>query len=227
MPSRPIEILLVEDSPGDIWLTRDILLKGPVPKNVSVVTDGEQALDFLYARGRFSNAVRPDLVLLDLNLPRRNGLEVLSVIKSDPILRRITVIILTTSSAVSDVNAAYQSNANCYIVKPVDLEAFTLAIQNIEEFWLSMALLPSSIPPASSEINADAAASSGTAGQGNGSGPQSIARSTRLRRARSRVIGYAEPHAPSFVPGRASVRGRSGSPGGRSRAGYSRYRYWR
>ena len=149
MASRPIEILLIEDSPGDVWLTREILLQGSVPKNITVVTDGEQALNYLYCRGKYKDACRPDLVLLDLNLPRRNGLEVLSEIKHDPALRSITVIVLTTSEAPTDINSAYNLNANCYIVKPLELEAFTLAIKSIEEFWLSMAMLPSTLPPVS------------------------------------------------------------------------------
>lgn len=230
MSSRPIEILLVEDSPGDIWLTRDILLKGPVPKNISVVTDGEQALDYLFARGRYTNALRPDLVLLDLNLPRRNGLEVLSTIKTDPDLRSITVIVLTTSEAASDVNSAYQANANCYIVKPVDLEAFTLAIQSIEEFWLSMALLPSTLPPVRGHLTADAAASSESSAQGNGSGPSS-SNFTRHRRSKCRLIGYPERHALSFVVGCNPVRGSAGVRSGfarcLARSSDSRYRHRR
>src|SRR5947209_12520946 len=102
MPQRPIEVLLVEDTPGDIWLIRATLLKGPVPKNIHVVTNGEQALDFVRRRGRFSGVVRPDVVLLDINLPRRDGLEVLQEIKSDPDLRSTTVVVLTTSDAPRD-----------------------------------------------------------------------------------------------------------------------------
>jgi two-component system, chemotaxis family, response regulator Rcp1 len=139
---RPVQILLIEDSPGDVWLTREILMQGPVPKEVHVVTNGELAIRYLRRRGEFSSATRPDLVLLDLNLPRRNGFEVLREIKSDPSLRSITVVVLTTSESESDVNAAYDLNANCYVVKPVDLEQFTTAIQGIEEFWLRMAMLP-------------------------------------------------------------------------------------
>jgi len=139
---RPVQILLIEDSPGDVWLTREILLQGPVPKEVHVVTNGELAIRYLRRRGEFASAPRPDLVLLDLNLPRRNGFEVLREIKSDPLLRSMTVIVLTTSESESDVNAAYDLNANCYVVKPVDLERFTAAIQGIEEFWLRMAMLP-------------------------------------------------------------------------------------
>lgn len=142
MAPRPIEILLVEDSPGDIWLIRETLLQGSVPKHIQVLTNGEIALDYLRRKGRFSNAARPDLVLLDINLPRRNGLEVLRAIKSDPGLRSITVVILTTSGAPMDVNAAYDLNVNCYVVKPVNLEEFTGAIRAIERFWMGLAALP-------------------------------------------------------------------------------------
>lgn len=146
MTQLPIEILLVEDSPGDIWLTRETLLQGPVPKNISIVINGEQALDYLRRTGRFQHSPRPDLVLLDLNLPRRDGLEVLRVIKNDPALRSITVIVLTTSGAPSDVNTAYDLNANCYVVKPVNLEDFTVAIRGIENFWMRIASLPAAAP---------------------------------------------------------------------------------
>lgn len=159
MTSRPIEILLVEDSPGDIWLTRETLLEGPVRKNINVVTNGEQALDYLKRKGRFPNAGRPDLVLLDLNLPRRDGLDVLRLIKNDPDLSMITVIVLTTSHAPSDVNAAYDLKANCYVVKPVNLEDFTIAIRGIEDFWMRLATLPTFAPEGRAEgKRADSAA---------------------------------------------------------------------
>ena len=146
MKPRPIEILLVEDSPGDIWLTRETLLQGPVPKNIRVVTNGEQALDYLRKKGPFAEAVRPDLVLLDLNLPRRDGFEVLRAIKQDPEMCTITVIVLTTSGAPLDVNTAYELNANCYVVKPVNLEDFTRTIRAIEDFWMRLASLPTRGP---------------------------------------------------------------------------------
>ena len=146
MTRRPVEILLVEDAPGDIWLIRETLQEGPIQKNIHAVSNGEQALEFLHKQGRFADAIRPDLILLDLNLPRRNGFEVLREIKSDPVLRTITVIVLTTSGAPSDVNTAYDLNANCYVVKPSNLEDFTLAIHAIERFWISMALLPTLAP---------------------------------------------------------------------------------
>jgi CheY-like chemotaxis protein len=138
----------VEDSPSDVWLTRQALQEGAIPKHVSVVSNGEQAIDFLRRRGPYTKSPRPDLILLDLNLPRLDGLEVLREIKGDPDLKTITVIVLTTSEAAVDVNAAYDLNANCYVVKPVDYEQFTIAIRGIEEFWMGLASLPSFTPPA-------------------------------------------------------------------------------
>jgi CheY-like chemotaxis protein len=171
---RLIQILLVEDSPGDAWLIRDILLKGPEPKEIHLVADGDRALRFLHRQGEFTQAPRPDLVLLDINLPGRNGLDVLNDIKADPALKSITVIVLTTSDALEDVNAAYDRNANCYVVKPVDLNLFTQAIQGIEDFWLRMAMLPTR-PGArqSPQISAD------TAGQ-SGNGPASCLHPQRV-----------------------------------------------
>jgi two-component system, chemotaxis family, response regulator Rcp1 len=166
---RPIEILLVEDSPGDIWLTREALMQGPVPKNISVVNNGEQALDFVRKRGQFASAARPDLVLLDLNLPRRDGLEVLREIKSDAELSAITVIVLTTSEAPPDVNSAYDLNANCYVVKPVDLEEFTVTIRGIEDFWMNVASLPTTPPHGTGESSQGGAATSGASQGSNGS----------------------------------------------------------
>ena len=137
-----MHILLVEDSPADIRLAREALLQGSVPKRISVVTDGAQAIDFVRRRGEFQNAARPDLVLLDINLPKRDGLDVLREIKSDPVLRSITVIVLTTSQFQRDVKAAYELSANCYVVKPLDLDQFFAMMRGIEEFWMSLALLP-------------------------------------------------------------------------------------
>jgi chemotaxis family two-component system response regulator Rcp1 len=179
MNQRPFEILLVEDSPGDVWLTRETLLQGGVPKNINVVTNGEQALDYLQRRAPFLKAVRPDLVLLDLNLPRRDGLEVLKEIKDDPVLRSITVVILTTSEAPTDVNAAYDLNANCYIVKPVDLESFTQAIRGIEHFWMSMASLPTMGPR--NDGKADRADSTTGRPKAETNGPESVPRGVRPR----------------------------------------------
>ena len=184
MNQRPFEILLVEDSPGDVWLTRETLLQGAVPKNINVVTNGEQALDYLNRRAPFINAVRPDLILLDLNLPRRDGLEVLKEVKADPDLRSITVVILTTSEAPADVNTAYDLNANCYVVKPADLESFTMAIRGIEHFWMSMASLPTMSPSGSSENKRADSATGGPSGKTNGPGliPQRLKHRLTTRR---------------------------------------------
>jgi chemotaxis family two-component system response regulator Rcp1 len=180
MTQRPVEILLAEDSPGDVWLTLEILSQGPVPKNIYVVRNGEEALDYLFRRGAYVNAKRPDLVLLDLNLPRRDGLEVLREVKRDPGLRAITVVMLTTSEAPSDVNAAYDLNVNCYIVKPVDLEEFTVTIRGIEDFWMSMAILPTTLAPTESEEHADSASKGEPEASSNKSG--SVSRLTMRRR---------------------------------------------
>jgi CheY-like chemotaxis protein len=141
---RPVEILLVEDSPADARLAREALMQGPVLKRISIVGDGARAIEFLRQRGEYAEAPRPDIVLLDLNLPKRDGLEVLTEVKSDPALRSITVIVLTTSSFPRDVIKAYELLANCYIVKPIDLDHFYAVMRGIEEFWMTMACLPSS-----------------------------------------------------------------------------------
>ncbi|HZU23944.1 MAG TPA: response regulator [Bryobacteraceae bacterium] len=161
---RLTQILLIEDSPGDAWLIRDILMKGSVPKQLHVVTDGDRALHFLRREGEYAQAPRPDLVLLDINLPGRNGLDVLDEIKADPALKAITVIVLTTSDALEDVNAAYDRNANCYVVKPVDLNLFTHAIQGIEDFWLRMAMLPTR--PSAQQPRRSSAKNAGRSGNG-------------------------------------------------------------
>lgn len=195
MTQRPIEILLVEDSPSDVWLTRQALLAGAVPKNINTVSNGEQAIDFLRRRGPYVNAPRPDLVLLDLNLPRVNGLEVLLEIKTDPILKSITVIVLTTSEAAVDVNAAYDLNANCYVVKPTDYEQFLVAIRGIEEFWMRLASLPgftSSPGPSKEGIEADAASASRRSNRKRRpSGEQLTAARTRRARACAAVHSIA------------------------------------
>ena len=139
---RPVEILLVEDNPGDVRLTKEALIELKVRHNLHVVTDGEAALEFLFQRDRYGKAVRPDLILLDLNLPRRNGREVLEQIKQDPDLKLIPVLVLTTSGSPVDVRAAYSLHANSYIVKPRDLDKFWEVASAIEEFWLRTATLP-------------------------------------------------------------------------------------
>lgn len=140
---RPIEILLVEDSPGDVRLTEEILKEGKVHNHLSVVEDGVQALAFLHQQEPYVNAPHPDLILLDLNLPRKDGREVLEVIKADEKLRRIPVVILTTSVSEEDIVAAYDLHANCYITKPIDLIQFIQVVRSIEEFWLTIVKLPS------------------------------------------------------------------------------------
>lgn len=140
---RFIEILLVEDSPADILLTREAFKNNKIVNEIHVAENGIQALDFLYRRGKYASAPRPDLILLDLNLPRKNGREVLAEIKSDPGLRAIPVVVLTTSSDDEDILKAYNLNANCYVVKPVGFENFMKAMQSIRHFWFSVVALPS------------------------------------------------------------------------------------
>ncbi len=139
---RPIEILLVEDSPSDADLTKEALHEGRVINNLQVVQDGDQASSFLRRQGEFGRAPRPDLILLDLNLPRKDGRDVLAEIKSDDNLKRIPVVVLTTSKDESDVMAAYGLNANCYITKPVDLEQFINVVRSVDSFWLNIVTLP-------------------------------------------------------------------------------------
>ncbi len=140
--SAPIQILLVEDNPGDVRLTREVLKEGRINNTLNVVEDGVEALAFLRHEGAYADAKRQDLVLLDLNLPKKEGREVLAEMKADPVLRRIPVIILTTSSAELDILDAYDLHANCYIPKPVDLDQFTTVVRSIEDFWLSIVKLP-------------------------------------------------------------------------------------
>jgi len=139
---RPIEILLVEDNPGDVRLTIEGLNEGKVRNNLHVARDGVEALAFLRRQAQFADAVRPDLILLDLNLPRKDGREVLADIKSDADLKTIPVVVLTTSRAEQDVLHSYQLQANCYITKPVDLEQFITVVKSIEDFWLTVVTLP-------------------------------------------------------------------------------------
>jgi len=139
---RPVEILLVEDSPSDTDLTIEAFREGMVPSNLNHVEDGVEALDYLHRRNAYSGASRPDLILLDLNLPRRDGREVLVELKSDPDLRTIPVVVLTTSKDDRDIAQAYRLQANCYIAKPVDFEQFQKVVRAIEHFWLEVATLP-------------------------------------------------------------------------------------
>ncbi|HSL29054.1 MAG TPA: response regulator [Anaerolineales bacterium] len=139
---RPIEILLVEDNPGDVRLTQEVFKEGKVRNQLNVAWNGEEALDYLRRQGRFASAPRPDVILLDLNLPRKGGKEVLAEIKADPKLRCIPVVILTTSQADKDIAESYDQHANCYIVKPVDLDHFINVVRTIEGFWLQIVKLP-------------------------------------------------------------------------------------
>lgn len=136
------EILLVEDNPVDVMVTQDALTEAKMCNKVHVAEDGEEALDFLYRRGKYVDAPRPDLILLDLNLPKKSGTEVLAEIKRDPSLLHIPVVILTSSEADKDVLASYSLHANCFITKPVDMEQFTEIIKSIEDFWFTIVELP-------------------------------------------------------------------------------------
>jgi len=139
---RPVEILLVDDNPGDIRLLQEAFREGKVPSNRSVATDGEEAMAFLRRSGPFASATRPDLILLDLNLPRKSGTTVLAEIRSDPELSQIPVIVLSSSAAEQDIARAYELHANCYITKPLDLEQFFRVVGLIEDFWLTLVELP-------------------------------------------------------------------------------------
>ncbi|MGD1086513.1 MAG: response regulator [Verrucomicrobiota bacterium] len=139
---HPVEILLVEDSPSDTDLTVEALREAKVRNHLSIVEDGVQALEFLRRQGKYGGAPRPDLILLDLNLPRKDGREVLAEIKSDESLKTIPVVVLTTSRAEQDVLQAYKHHANCYITKPVDFEQFLNVVHSIESFWLMLVTLP-------------------------------------------------------------------------------------
>ncbi len=138
----PVNILLVEDSPGDVRLTQECLREAKVRNNLVVVADGEEALAYLRREGKYQGVTRPDLVLLDLNLPRKDGRQVLAEIKADENLRRIPVVVLTVSKSEEDILKTYNLHANCYIVKPMDLEQFFQVVKSIEEFWLTVVRLP-------------------------------------------------------------------------------------
>ena len=138
----PIEILLVEDNPADVRLTVEVLKETKVRNTLTVAADGIEALDLLRRIGRYTHAVRPDLILLDLNLPRKDGRQVLAEIKADLDLKRIPVVILTSSKAEEDIIKSYNLYANCYVTKPVDLEQFVKVVKSIEDFWLTIVKLP-------------------------------------------------------------------------------------
>jgi two-component system, chemotaxis family, response regulator Rcp1 len=142
MVMAPIEILLVEDNPGDVRLTQEALRDSKLHNRLSVVEDGVEALAFLKREGHYNDSPRPDIILLDLNLPRKSGREVLEEIKNDEVLKRIPVVVLTTSEDERDVMASYNLHANCYITKPVDLSQFITIVRNIKEFWFTIVRLP-------------------------------------------------------------------------------------
>ena len=142
---RPINILLVEDSPTDVLITREALESAKVINNLQVAEDGVEALAILRRQGRYADSLRPDLILLDLNLPRKDGREVLHEIKNDDLLKMIPVVVLTTSKAEEDVMKAYGEHANCYITKPVDFLEFAAVIKSIERFWFAVVTLPTAL----------------------------------------------------------------------------------
>lgn len=139
---KPVEILMVEDNPGDARLVVEAFKDGKVRNNLTIVEDGVEAMVFLHKGGKYKNALRPDLILLDLNMPRKDGREVLAEIKSDENLKRIPVVILTTSEAEEDILKSYNLHANCYIKKPVNLDQFIKIVKSIEGFWLTVVKLP-------------------------------------------------------------------------------------
>lgn len=142
MISRPVEVLLVEDNPGDVRLTIEALKEGKIHNNLHVTSDGVEALNFLRREGKYVQAIRPDLILLDLNLPKKDGREVLGEIKADASLASIPVVVLTTSKAEEDILRSYALQANCYVTKPVDLDQFLNVVKSIEHFWLEVVTLP-------------------------------------------------------------------------------------
>jgi chemotaxis family two-component system response regulator Rcp1 len=139
---RPIEILLAEDNAGDVRLTQEAFKEGKILNQLHVVGDGVEALAFLRQEGEYKDSPRPDLILLDLNMPRMNGRELLAVIKQDEQLRRIPVVILTTSDAEEDIVRSYNMHANCYVSKPVDFDQFMRVVRSIQAFWLTVVMLP-------------------------------------------------------------------------------------
>ena len=139
---HPIEVLLVEDDPGDVLMTQEAFRDYKIANNLNVVTNGEDAISYLRKEGAFANAIAPDLVLLDLNLPRRDGREVLREVKADANLRRIPIVVLTTSDAEDDVLRSYELHANAYVRKPVDFEQFVAAVRAIDNFFISVVRLP-------------------------------------------------------------------------------------
>lgn len=144
---HPIEILLVEDNPGDARLAKEALKESKLKNNLYIADDGVEAMDFLYKKGKYTKMPRPDLVILDLNLPRKDGREVLNEIKTDENLKRIPVVILTISKAEEDILKTYNLHANCFISKPIDLDQFIKVVKSIEDFWLTIVKLPNGKDP--------------------------------------------------------------------------------
>ena len=142
-----MNVLLVEDNPGDVRLTQEAFKEAKISINLDVTMDGAEAIKFLRKEGEYTDVVTPDLILLDLNLPKKDGREVLKEIKTDDLLKRIPVVVLTTSNAEQDIMKSYNLHVNCYINKPVDFEKFFDIIQKIEEFWLTTAILPTMVRP--------------------------------------------------------------------------------
>jgi len=143
--NRPVELLLIEDNSGDILLTKEAFEEIEFSENLSVVTDGEMAIDFLYKQGRYQNAPSPDLIILDLNIPRIDGRELLAKIKTDPGLKKIPVLVLSTSKSERDIKQCYELQANCYLIKPVDFEEFLEIVRFIRDFWLGIVKIPSMV----------------------------------------------------------------------------------
>lgn len=137
-----VEILLVEDNPGDVRLTKEALKEYKIINNLSVVMDGEEAIDFIFKKGKYKNAPTPDIILLDLNLPKKDGREVLAEIKNDEKLRTIPVVVLSTSESDLDISSSYYNHANCYITKPVDFDNFIEVVKTLQNFWVSVVKLP-------------------------------------------------------------------------------------
>lgn len=139
---KPIDILIVEDNGGDLRLIREVLDESKITNQIYAVRDGEEALDFLFRRGKYSNASLPDLIILDLNLPKIDGREVLAEIKVDPMLKKIPVVVMTMSQSDEDILKVYSLHANCFITKPIDLDQFIKVVKSIEDFWLTIVKLP-------------------------------------------------------------------------------------
>ncbi|MDT4920956.1 MAG: hypothetical protein QOI15_1858 [Pseudonocardiales bacterium] len=148
-PRRPLGVLLVEDDPGDVVIAREALRAGRLESRLSVVSDGVEAMSYLRREGGYADVERPDLILLDLNLPRKSGHEVLAEVKADPELRRIPVVVLSTSSAIEDVDLSYELYANVFVTKPVDFDHFTAVVKQIDDFFVSVASLPGGEQPRS------------------------------------------------------------------------------